>query len=129
MPGDDTPALEQQTDAGNEDTNEQAPQGEEQTEDQGLENSEEMQGVQDEQGNQMMNSNNEGKRIVQKVTMFNTHASRLKHDGSQCLQSSYDGYGWLQPCYDTNDAFWQSKRFLSAKQLQRWIWWKRKGRL
>jgi hypothetical protein len=82
MPGDDAPATEQQTDAGNEDTNEQGPQGEEQTEEQNLENSEEMQGMQDEQGNQMMNSNNEGKRIVQIMIMFNTHASRPKHDGS-----------------------------------------------
>jgi len=107
MPGDDAPAPEEhQTDAVDEDTNEQVPQGEEQTEDQGVENSEEMQGMQDEQGNQMMNPNNEGERVEQMVLILIAHAYRFKHDGSQCLQPSHDGYGRLQPCNGTDDAFW-----------------------
>jgi hypothetical protein len=106
MPGDDAAAPEQQTDAIDEDTNEQVPQSEEQTENQGLENSEEMQGMQFEEGNQMMNSNNEGKRIEQTIIMSVAHAFRPKHDGSQCLQPGYDGNGWLQSCNDTDDAFW-----------------------
>lgn len=129
MPGDDATAPEQQTDAIDEDTNEQVPQGEEQTEDQGLENGDEMQGMQHEEGNQMMNSNNEGKRIKQIVVVSITHASRPEHDGSQCLQSRYDGYGWFQSCHGTDDAFWQSERFLPAEQLQWGIWRKRKGRV
>jgi hypothetical protein len=95
MPGDDAPAPEQQTDAGEENTNEQAPQGEEQIENQGLENSEEMQGMQNDEGNQMMNSNQEGERVEQMSVVSIAHASRPKHDGPQCLQSSHDGYGWL----------------------------------
>jgi hypothetical protein len=105
MPGDDATAPEQQTDAIDEATNEQAPQGEEQTENQSLENSEEMQGMQNEEGNQMMDSINEGERIEQTIIMSIAHASRPKHDGPQRLQPSYVGNGWLQPCNDTDDAF------------------------
>jgi hypothetical protein len=105
MPGDDATAPEQQTDAIDEDTNEQIPQGEEQTGNEGLENIEEMQGMQTEESNQMMNSNNEGERIKQTIIISIAHTSRPKHDGSQCLRSSYDGYGWLQPCNDIDDAF------------------------
>jgi hypothetical protein len=105
MPGDDAAAPEQQTDAIDEATIEQVPQGEEQTENQSLENSEEMQGMQNEEGNQMMDSINEGERIEQTIIMSIAHASRPKHDGPQRLQPSYDGNGWLQPCNDTDDAF------------------------
>lgn len=108
MPENDTPALEQQTDAINEDTNEQVPQDEEQTEDQGIDNGDGMQGMQDEHGNgnQMMNPNNEGEHYEEIIAKSFSNVSRPKHDGSQWLQPSHDGYGWLQSCYGTDDAFW-----------------------
>lgn len=82
MPENDTPALEQQADAINEDTNDQVPQDENQAEQQGFENGDEMQGMQDEHGNQMMNMNNEGKCSKQIIAMSISDVSRIKHDGS-----------------------------------------------
>ncbi|KAI5271675.1 hypothetical protein E4T47_04974 [Aureobasidium subglaciale] len=64
MPGDDTPALEQQPDINVEETNEQVTQGEEQAEAQGLENGDNMEGVQDQESNQIMDSNIEGQNMM-----------------------------------------------------------------